>query len=87
MGILVFPGVKLPGCEDDHLPPSGADVKNEWSFTSAPPICLHGVDRDFTFRVFLFFFSQPIQESARIETQLRPVAVSLQPTHTIKLMK
>ena len=25
-----------------HLPPSIADVKNEWSCTSAPPICLCG---------------------------------------------
>jgi hypothetical protein len=24
-------------------PPSGAEVKNTWSYTSAPPIRLHGV--------------------------------------------
>ena len=30
--------------------PSSAEVKNEWSSNSTPPICLHGVDRDkFTF--------------------------------------
>ena len=23
-----------------------ADVKNEWSYTSTPPICLHGVKRE-----------------------------------------
>jgi hypothetical protein len=25
--------------------PSSAEVKNERSFTSSPPLCLHGVDR------------------------------------------
>jgi hypothetical protein len=35
-------GVKRPGREDDHSPPSSAEVK-EWSYTSTPPIRLHGV--------------------------------------------
>jgi hypothetical protein len=35
----------------DHLPPSKTKVKNEWSYTSTPPICLQGVDRD----NFIFF--------------------------------
>ena len=29
-----------------HSPSSNAEVKNEWSYTSTPTICLHGVDRD-----------------------------------------
>jgi len=33
----------FPGCQADHCPPSSADVKNVWSYTSIPPICLHGV--------------------------------------------
>jgi len=37
------PGVKLPGHAADHSPPSGAKVKNVWSCTSSPSICLHGV--------------------------------------------
>jgi hypothetical protein len=36
-------GVKRPGSEADHSPPSSAEVKNEWSYTSTPPIRLHGV--------------------------------------------
>jgi hypothetical protein len=36
-------GVKRPGREADHSPPSSTDVKNAWSYTSIPPICLHGV--------------------------------------------
>jgi hypothetical protein len=36
-------GVKRPGREADHSPPSNAEVKNAWSYTSTPPIGLHGV--------------------------------------------
>jgi hypothetical protein len=35
-------GVKWPGREADHSAPSSAEVK-EWSYTSTPPIRLHGV--------------------------------------------
>ena len=47
--------VKRPGRDVDHLAASTADVMNECSLISAPPIYLHGVDRDFTF--YGFFFS------------------------------
>jgi hypothetical protein len=30
-------GVKRPGREGDHSPPSTAEVKKEWSYTSTPP--------------------------------------------------
>jgi hypothetical protein len=36
-------GVKRPGREADHSPPSSAEVKNGRSWTSTPPIGLHGV--------------------------------------------
>jgi hypothetical protein len=32
-----FPGVKRPGSEANHLPPSSVKVKNEWSYTSTYP--------------------------------------------------
>jgi hypothetical protein len=38
--------VKLAGREADHSCQSSIEAKNEWSYTSTPPICLHGVDRD-----------------------------------------
>ena len=41
-----FPEAKRLGLEADHLPPSTAEFKNEWSYTSSPPVCLHRVDRD-----------------------------------------
>ena len=36
-----FPVVKRPGSDIDHLPPSSAEVKNEWRYNSTPSICLH----------------------------------------------
>jgi hypothetical protein len=38
-----FSGLKRPGREADHSPPCNSEVKNEWSYTSTTPICLHGV--------------------------------------------
>ena len=37
------PGVllKRPGHEVDLLAPSNVEVKNEWSYTSTPLLCLH----------------------------------------------
>jgi hypothetical protein len=31
--------------EVNCLPPSSAEIKNEWSYTSALPVCLHSMDR------------------------------------------
>jgi hypothetical protein len=36
-------GVKRSGREDEHSPPSCAGDKNPWSYTSTPPMYLHGV--------------------------------------------
>jgi hypothetical protein len=41
-GVLPL-AVKRPGREADHPPTSSAEVKNTWSYTSTPQICLHGV--------------------------------------------
>jgi len=32
-----FLGVKRPGREADHSPPSSAEINNAWSYTSTPP--------------------------------------------------
>jgi hypothetical protein len=34
---VFYPGVKQPGHEDDHSPPSTAQVKKMWSYSSTPP--------------------------------------------------
>jgi hypothetical protein len=39
----LFPGVKRPGREADHSPPSSAEVGNVCDYTSTHPIRLHGV--------------------------------------------
>ena len=44
-----FPGVKRAGREVRYSRPSSScntDVKNEWSYTSSPPMCLCGMDRE-----------------------------------------
>jgi len=42
--------VKWPGSEIDRARPASVKVKNEWSYTSAPPIHFYGMGRDnFTF--------------------------------------
>jgi hypothetical protein len=46
IGNGVLPGLKLLKRDADHSTPSTAQVKNEWSCTSTPPICPHGMDRD-----------------------------------------
>jgi len=37
------PGGSYPEGKADHSPPSNAEVNSAWSYTSTPPICLHGV--------------------------------------------
>jgi hypothetical protein len=49
-------------CETDHSLLSVAKIKNEWSYTSTPPVCLHGRYReDLTFTLILLL------EALRIE--------------------
>jgi hypothetical protein len=36
-------GVKQPGHEADHSPPTSAEVKKTWIYIATPPICLNGV--------------------------------------------
>ena len=48
--------VKRPELENDHSPPSGAEVKNKWRSTSTPPTCLHDMYRDLTFYLFICLF-------------------------------
>jgi hypothetical protein len=42
----IFCGLKQPGCEVNHLLPSSAEVKNDWSTTSIPPVYRHSIYRD-----------------------------------------
>jgi hypothetical protein len=42
----LFLGARRPGLEVGPSPPSSAEIKNEWSCTSAPAICLRVMARD-----------------------------------------
>lgn len=41
-----FSGVKRPESEADHSPLSSDEVKNEWNYTSIPPLGPHDVYRN-----------------------------------------
>ena len=41
-----YQGLKWLGRVVDYSPSSGAEVENDWSYISAPPISLHGMDMD-----------------------------------------
>ena len=64
------------GREFDHSGPSGAEVKNEWSFTSTTPTCLQDVDgANFT---FLFSHSKKMMRHLPILYYLRLPAIPVQ---------
>ena len=46
-----FPVVKLSRSEVLKITPPNTEVKKEWSYNSAPHICLNGVDRD---KIYIF---------------------------------
>jgi hypothetical protein len=67
---ILSPGVKRPRRETDHSPPSSAEVKNTWIFTSTPPYaftawCLVNHTDKFTFtfiaRGFVSAIYNPVQ--------------------------
>jgi hypothetical protein len=60
-------GVISRRCDVDHSPPSGAK-DNEWSYTSAPPILLPGVDTD-NFTFFYRYLRRP-QRKTQFGVQL-----------------
>jgi hypothetical protein len=56
--------------EADYLPPSSAEVKNEWINTSTVPLCLHGMCGDSStlcdvVHIKSVFFAIPIQSYER----------------------
>ena len=48
-----FLGEKRPGHDVNHSHPYTAEIKNEWSNTSTPPACLHGLNRYNSILTFL----------------------------------
>jgi hypothetical protein len=62
-----FSGVKRPGHDNNHSPPSSPEVKNEWSHTSARPIRPHRVNWDKIIFLISYIYSlQYIYRYSRI---------------------
>ena len=53
-----LPGIKQPGCEGYRSPLTSAEFKNEWSYTTTPHACPHGVYRDKVFIIFTQKFTE-----------------------------
>jgi hypothetical protein len=53
MGTGYFPGVKRPGRDVDHSPPSSAEVKKGYSYTSIHPL---GLFRPVTGQLYLYLY-------------------------------
>jgi hypothetical protein len=74
---VLSPGVKRPGREADHQLPSSFEVKNEWIYTSASSIRLHGVDEViFTFTSIIKFQFVQHAESRALKL-VKPVGFAL----------
>jgi hypothetical protein len=43
-----FPGVKRPESESDHSPPTSAEIKKKWIYTSTSPYVFTGTTLPFT---------------------------------------
>ena len=63
-----YTGAKRSRHEIYHSPVSSAELKNEWSYTSTPPICLHDAARhNFTFYLIpLYEFVSPQFVTSRV---------------------
>jgi hypothetical protein len=57
---VLFPGGggSGRGVKVKHSPPTGAEVKIEWSYTSTSPVCLHGLDNESIFFYFYFTYNR-----------------------------
>jgi hypothetical protein len=59
---VLFLGIKQPASDADHSPPSTAEVKKVWSYTSTPP---QSVDRDKFVFVYVSIHCINIENSQR----------------------
>jgi len=70
-------GLRRPAPEVDHLPPTTAEVTNEWGYTSAPPTC-----RKIKFYLYIFIhFFLTLKGKCNPEV-FRSPHVQPTPTHT-----
>jgi hypothetical protein len=75
-----FPGVKWPGREADHSPPTIAEIKKMWIYTSTPPYafmasCLIKHRDNFTFLPYLAAGGAPVAVKRRAVEPVNKVKV------------
>ena len=68
--VVVSPGVMRPEFEVDPSPPFSAEVQNEWSYISSPPIHLRGVDRR-QLHFYVFQYKDDIIGNCILYTRVR----------------
>ena len=83
--LTAFSRVKQPGRAVDHSPAISVEVKNECSYTSAPPVCLHGVDITFlgefaNFRKANVSFVMPVRPNGTTRLPLDEFSLSMRNT-------
>jgi hypothetical protein len=72
IGWCSFPGLIWTGSEVYHWPPSSVNVQNEYSYMSAPPICLHGLDRNiFTLLPFYITKARPCLSAHHLSSSIQ----------------
>jgi hypothetical protein len=68
-------GVKWPGSETDHSPPTSTEVKKMWVYTSTP-IRLHGIVlNQFSTGTNLPFFTNELELNLNISTDLVKIKI------------
>ena len=82
MSEVVPSGVKRPGIEADHSPPSSVEVENEWSYAPASPLCFVWSGQA---QIFLYFMGgdsvrvAPVHTQQKMEHILAPAGIWFQP--------
>jgi hypothetical protein len=71
--------VKQPGRDVTHPPLYSAEVKNDWSYTSTPPICLYAVDKsNLTFIFYsVLYICFEVFTAVEIHVPLRNAGIQL----------
>ena len=61
-----FSGVKRPERGVNHSSPSRAEFRNEWCYTTTPPVCLYSMERKNLTFVFLSAIRLPVQGGLQV---------------------
>ena len=68
-----FSGVMQTGHNVSHSPPSSTQVKNDYSYTSTPHVCLNGTHRE----IFTLFSSSKYLENHTLDAHRKGLVITL----------